>query len=341
MNTLIDLRSDTVTRPSIGMKKAMYEAELGDDCYGDDPTINKLEEEVASLLGKEKAVFMSSGTQSNLSAALSHCGRGEEMIVGEPYHMAQDEAAGASVLGGVAITTIQTAGDRSVSFESICKAIKPDDLHCPISKLLCLENTSAGKIIPINRIKKASVTAKQHGLKVHLDGARFFNAVTGLNCNPKDLANHVDSISICFSKGLGAPAGSILCFSNNLERKVRRQRKILGGALRQAGVLGAACLYAIKNNINRLKEDHERAAHLAKALRPFHKKITDEELESQTNMVFFHPINYKKKDLVFFLRERGIIISTPDPETRLVLHLDISDEHLNHVVKSISEFYDS
>ena len=338
---MIDLRSDTVTKPSQGMKKAMYDAELGDDCYGDDPTINKLEYEMALLLGKDKAVFMTSGTQSNLSAVLSHCGRGEEMIVGFPYHMAQDEAAGASVLGGVAMTTIAVGNDGAIPEGAIKKAVKPDDIHCPISKLFCIENTSSGKVIEIQKLKKNSKEAKELGLNVHLDGARFFNAVESLNCNPKDLADCADSVSICFSKGLGAPAGSILCFTEDMEKKVRRQRKILGGALRQAGVLGAACRYALKNNIERLKEDRERAQYLAKALNQYHTKVGVKDLENQTNMVFFEPLENQGKDLVSFLKQRGIIISKPEPQTRLVMHLDISDKILDFFIKSIDEFYAS
>ena len=336
---MIDLRSDTVTKPSQGMKKAMYDAELGDDCYGDDPTINKLEYEMALLLGKDKAVFMTSGTQSNLSAVLSHCGRGEEMIVGFPYHMAQDEAAGASVLGGVAMTTIAVGNDGAIPEGAIKKAVKPDDIHCPISKLICIENTSSGKVIEIQKLKKNFKEAKELDLNVHLDGARFFNAVESLNCNPKDLADCADSVSICFSKGLGAPAGSILCFTEDMEKKVRRQRQILGGALRQAGVLGAACRYALKNNIERLKEDRERAQYLAKALNQYHKKVGVKDLENQTNMVFFEPLENQGKDLVSFLKQRGIIISKPEPQTRLVMHLDISDKILDFFIKSIDEFY--
>ena len=338
---MIDLRSDTVTKPSQGMKKAMYDAELGDDCYGDDPTINKLEYEMALLLGKDKAVFMTSGTQSNLSAVLSHCGRGEEMIAGFPYHMAQDEAAGASVLGGVAMTTIAVGNDGAIPEGAIKKAVKPDDLHCPISKLICIENTSSGKAIEIQKLKKNFKEAKELDLNVHLDGARFFNAVESLNCNPKDLADCADSVSICFSKGLGAPAGSILCFTKDLEKKVRRQRKILGGALRQAGVIGAACRYALKNNIERLKEDRERAQYLAKALNQYHTNVGVKDLENQTNMVFFEPLENQGKDLVSFLEQRGIIISKPEPQTRLVMHLDISDKILDFFIKSIDEFYAS
>ena len=338
---MIDLRSDTVTKPSQGMKKAMYDAEVGDDCYGDDPTINELEHEVAQLLGKEKAVFMTSGTQSNLSAMLSHCGRGEEIIVGFPYHIAQDEAAGASVLGGVAMTTLEVNDDGSVPEGSIKKAVKPEDLHCPISKLFCMENTCSGKAIDLRKLQTNSSEAKELDLNVHLDGARFFNAVEELKCNPEDLAGCADSVSICFSKGLGAPAGSILCFPKDMEQKVRRQRKILGGALRQAGVLGAACKYALENNIARLKEDHERAQYLAKALRPFHKTGNGTELQSQTNMVFFEPLENSNKDLVSFLKQRRILISKPEPKTRLVMHLDISDEILNTFIKAIEEFYNT
>ena len=241
------------------MLQAMYEAEVGDDVYGEDPTINKLEKEFSELLGKDRAVFMTSGTQSNLSAILSHCGRGEEMIVGNVYHTALDEAAGASVLGGIAISTIEVEEDLSIKDGTIKNAVKPDDPHYPISKLLCLENTSQGRAIPFENLKRNHAEAKEMDLSIHLDGARLFNAIEDLKCEPNDVVKYADSVSICFSKGLGAPAGSILCFPESMEHKVRRQRKILGGALRQVGVLGAACLYAVKNNIKRLKEDHERA----------------------------------------------------------------------------------
>ena len=242
---MIDLRSDTVTKPSKEMLQAMYEAEVGDDVYGEDPTINKLEKEFSELLGKDRAVFMTSGTQSNLSAILSHCGRGEEMIVGNVYHTALDEAAGASVLGGIAISTIEVEESLSIKDGSIKNAVKPDDPHYPISKLLCLENTSQGRVIPLENLKRNHAEAKEMDLSIHLDGARLFNAIEDLKCEPKDIAKYADSVPICFSKGLGAPAGSILCFPENMEHKVRRQRKILGGALRQVGVLGAACLLSL------------------------------------------------------------------------------------------------
>ena len=295
---MIDLRSDTVTKPSKEMLQAMYEAEVGDDVYGEDPTINKLEKEFSELLGKDRAVFMTSGTQSNLSAILSHCGRGEEMIVGNVYHTALDEAAGASVLGGIAISTIEVEEGLSIKDGTIKNAVKPDDPHYPISKLLCLENTSQGRVIPLENLKRNHAEAKEMDLSIHLDGARLFNAIEDLKCEPKDIAQYADSVSICFSKGLGAPAGSILCFPENMEHKVRRQRKILGGALRQVGVLGAACLYAVKNNIKRLKEDHERASFLAKELNPYHCKKNGKDLDSFTNMVFFEPI--EKKGLIYF-----------------------------------------
>ena len=336
---MIDLRSDTVTKPSKEMLRAMYEAEVGDDVYGEDPTINKLEREFSELLGKDRSVFMTSGTQSNLSAILSHCGRGEEMIVGNVYHTALDEAAGASVLGGVAISTIEVEDCLSIKQGSIKSAVKPDDPHYPISKLLCLENTSRGRVIPIENLKRNHAEAKEMDLSIHLDGARLFNAIEELKCEPKDIVKYADSVSICFSKGLGAPAGSILCFPENMEHKVRRQRKLLGGALRQVGVLGAACLYAVKNNIKRLKEDHERASFLANALKPYHIKKNGKELQNFTNMVFFEPIEKKGSDLFSFLKSRGIIISKPCPQTRLVMHLNITDEILNNFIKTVKEFY--
>ena len=209
-NHLIDLRSDTVTKPTNEMRKIMADAEVGDDVYGEDPTINRLEKILAERLGKEAGVLMTSGTQSNLCSVLTHCARGEEVIIGNSYHIYIDEAAGASVLGGVAIAPIETGNNSELLPENIAKAVKPDDLHCPISKLVCMENTVWGEAIPLDKMNDAKKEADAHNLSTHLDGARFFNAITKLGCTATELANCADTVSICLSKGLGTPAGSVL-----------------------------------------------------------------------------------------------------------------------------------
>lgn len=341
---LIDLRSDTVTKPSIGMKKAMYDAEVGDDVYSDDPTVNRLEAEAAERLGKESAVFMASGTQSNLSAVLSYCNRGDEIIIGKSYHISQDEAAGVSVLGGVAITNVEVDNDKSILPNVISSAFKPDDSHCPISRLVCLENTSSGRSIKLSKIQSNSNEAKKLGLGVHLDGARFFNAIADLKCTELALANCSDSISVCLSKGLGSPAGSILVLPKELEKKARRIRKLLGGGMRQAGVLAAAGIYALKNNVKRLKEDHEKAAELAKFLCTYGKTITQHNIENHTNMVFFAPLKKDTKPLISFMQKRGITLSNPSgypniPYIRIVLHLGVSDQGLNIIINQFKQFY--
>lgn len=338
---IIDLRSDTVTRPSKGMKKAVYDAELGDDVYGDDPTVNHLEKKIAEMLGKDEAVFMTSGTQSNFSSVLAHCGRGEEIIVGETYHITGDEANGVSVLGGVAMNPIPVENDGSLSPNSISRAIKPDDPHYAISKLLCLENTSRGKVISLEKISASYHSAKKSNLSVHLDGARFFNAVTELNCSPEDHANFSDTISICLSKGLGAPAGSLLVLPSDLAKKARRIRKLAGGALRQSGILAAAGIYALDNNIERLKEDHQRAASFKNDLERYFGNMQGINITSDTNMVFFTDLSDRFKDIVPFFKEEDILISKWSANTlRIVFHLDIDDKALKTTSHTFQKFYE-
>ena len=229
--TIADLRSDTVTKPCAAMRKAMAEAEVGDDVYREDPVINRLEQSLAERLGKEAGLFVPSGTQSNLLAMLAHCGRGEEGIAGESYHVIRYEAAGASVLGGIALHALSVSEDGGLEPQTIAGAVKDDDSHHPISRLLSLENTNYGRALPLERIAAAVATGRAAGLSTHLDGARFFNAITALGCSERDLADPFDTVSVCLSKGLGAPVGSVLLGPASLLAKARRMRKMLGGGM--------------------------------------------------------------------------------------------------------------
>ena len=338
---IIDLRSDTVTKPSKAMKKAIYNAEVGDDVYGDDPTVNYLENKISEMLGKDEAVFMTSGTQSNFSSVLAHCNRGDEIIIGETYHITGDEAGGVSVLGGVAMNTIPVEADGSLCPQNISNAIKPDDPHYSISKLLCLENTSRGKAVSLKRMAATYDLAKESDLSVHLDGARFFNATTELGCSPKDHASLSDTISICLSKGLGAPAGSLLVLPKDLAKKARRIRKLAGGSLRQSGILAAAGIYALDNNIERLKDDHARAENFKNELYQYFGNMSEKRISADTNMVFFTDLSNRFKEIIpFFEKERILLSRWSDDTLRIVFHLDIDDDALSRLIEVFKKFYD-
>ena len=263
---LVDMRSDTVTKPTEGMRAAMLAAPVGDDVYGDDPTVNELQERAARLLGKEATLFMSSGTQSNLVAMLAHCQRGEEILCGVDYHVFIDEAGGASVLGGIMFAPMAMNSNGSVDPETIKRTIKPDDEHCPISRMLSLENSWHGRVQPLSAITAAARCGREYGLVVHLDGARMMNAVTRLGISPSELVADVDTVSLCLSKGLGAPVGTLLAGPKSFIRRAHRIRKLVGGGLRQAGVLAAAGIYALDHHIERLANDHDNALRLAEQL---------------------------------------------------------------------------
>lgn len=256
---LIDLRSDTVTEPCEGMRQAMANALVGDDVYAEDPSINALQQQVAQLLGKPKALFFPTGTMSNLAALLSHCQRGEEVLVGDQYHIYRDEACGASVLGGIAMQSLITDQHGAFSEQQLLAAIKPDDPHCPISRLLCLENTVAGQVQPQAHIERLCDIAHDHQLACHLDGARLLHAAIAQDKRPAELAAPFDSVSLCLSKGLGAPLGSVLAGSEELIGQALRWRKMLGGGMRQAGVAAAAALFALESWSADLQQDHHRA----------------------------------------------------------------------------------
>ena len=332
----LDLRSDTVTQPDEDMRRAMYEAELGDDVYGEDPSVNRLEESVAERLGKDAALFVSSGTMGNLTALLAHCGRGEEVIVGRGYHVAAYEAAGSSVLGGIAICSMQVEADGSLSPDRISAEVKPDDSHMPVSRLVGLENTHNGKAVPLDRIAESANAARSAGLSVHLDGARFFNAVTALGCAEQDLSGLVDTVSLCLSKGLGTPAGSVLTGPSDLMNRARRYRKMLGGGMRQSGVLAAAGLYALEHNVERLADDHRRAARLAAMLEEAGAGL----VEQSTNMVFLTPRDGLNDAFRAHMAGCGVVVGGGSTGAiRLVLHKDIDDPAIEDVLAGMLDFF--
>ena len=328
--TTIDLRSDTVTRPTAAMRAAMMEAPLGDDVFGDDPTVNALQEKVAAMLGKEAALFMPSGTQSNLSALMAHCQRGDEYIVGQGAHTYRYEAGGGAVLGSIQPQPITNQPDGSLALADIEAAIKPDDAHFARTRLLCLENTFGGQALGIEYLRQATELARRHGLATHLDGARLFNAAVAMAQQPgggdararaKEMAQLFDSVSVCFSKGLGAPVGSALVGGREVIARAYRVRKMLGGGLRQAGVLAAAALHALDHHIDRLAEDHANAKRLAEGLRGLGGVVN---APANTNMVFVDlALGGSRQDTVARLREHGVLC-TGLYKLRLVTHLDVS-----------------
>jgi threonine aldolase len=327
---MIDLRSDTVTRPTHAMRKAMAEAAVGDDVYGEDPTVNRLENMAAEMLGKEAAVLAASGTQSNLMAVLSHCERGDEYIVGQQAHTYRYEGGGAAVFGSIQPQPIEFEPDGTLDLDKVVRAIKPDDFHFPRTRLLCLENTQAGKVLPLTYLERAGAVAGENGLGRHLDGARLFNASVKLNVPPGEISRHFDTVSICLSKGLGAPVGSLLCGSVDLVKKARRWRKVLGGGMRQVGVLAAAGIVALNDHIERLAEDHENAVILAEGLTGI-EEITIDKTTVQTNMVFVSLKQGNSEALKAFLAEKGVLISSGNP-IRLVTHLDVTTDDVHTAV---------
>jgi threonine aldolase len=342
MITTIDLRSDTVTRPTPAMRDAMMAAPLGDDVFGDDPTVNALQERIASMLGKEAALFMPSGTQSNLAALMSHCQRGDEYLVGQGAHTYRYEAGGGAVLGSVQPQPIANQSDGSLALADIEAAIKPDDAHFARTRLLCLENTFGGSVLGIDYLRQATDLARRHGLATHLDGARLFNAAVALARQGRDaraiareMAGLFDSVSVCFSKGLGAPVGSALVGSRELIGRAHRARKMLGGGLRQAGVLAAAALHALDHHIDRLAEDHANAQHLAEGLAGLDAVSS---APAQTNMVFVDlaPSRGSRSDTVGRLRERGLLC-TGIYKLRLVTHLDVKRADIDRAVAILRE----
>lgn len=333
----IDLRSDTVTKPTPEMRAIMAEAEVGDDVYGEDPTVNRLEERAAEMLGKDAALFAPSGTQTNLLALMSHCQRGEEYIVGQLAHTYKYEAGGAAVLGSIQPQPLDFEPDGTFDLDKVEAAIKPDNYHFARTKLLCLENTHNGMALPLDYLPKARACAEKHGLKLHLDGARIFNAAVKCQVEAVEIATYFDSISVCLSKGLGAPIGSVLCGDEKMITIARRWRKMVGGGMRQAGIIASAGLYALENYRERLAIDHERARILAEGLNGI-DTLEATYGSAQTNMVFITLPEGCDGKLQAFLAQHGIAM-TAGQRVRLVTHLDISDQDVQEVIRLCQTFF--
>lgn len=341
---MIDLRSDTVTQPTPAMRSAMMAAPLGDDVFGDDPTVQALQETLAARLGFEAGLFCPSGTMSNLCALMAHCGRGDEYLVGQDAHTYKYEGGGAAVLGSIQPQPIENAPDGSLPLEKIAAAVKPDDPHFARTRLLALENTIGGKVLPPDKVRAALALAREHGLATHLDGARFFNAAVAsaaddsraeLAKSERALAEGFDSLSICLSKGLGTPAGSVLLGSRNLIRQAIRARKMLGGGMRQSGLLAAAGLYALEHHVARLAEDHRNARLLAECL----ATIPGLTVEGpHTNMVFVGIPREITASLAAFLKDRHILIM-PGVRLRLVTHLGLETDAIHSVGEAFASFF--
>ena len=337
----VDLRSDTVTRPTPSMRDAMARAEVGDDVFGDDPGVNALQARIAALLGFEAALFVPSGTQSNLCAILSHCERGDEYLVGQMAHTYRWEGGGGAVFGSVQPQPIAHQADGTLALADIEGAIKPDDAHFARSRLLCLENTLGGTVMPMAYLRDATALARRRGLATHLDGARIFNAATALGgdvrARAREIAQHFDSVSVCFSKGLGAPVGSALCGSRSFIARAHRWRKMAGGGMRQAGVIAAAALHALEHHVDRLAEDHANARRLADGLAGL-VGVTVEP--PQSNIVFVDVADDVAKEraatLLDHLASRGVL-ATGLYRLRFVTHLDVDAEGVDRAVAAMRE----
>jgi len=327
MTPKIDLRSDTVSRPTAAMRQVMHDAPVGDDVWGDDPTVHKLEAATAELLGKEAAVYVSSGTQSNLIALMAHCQRGDEYIVGDSAHTYRYEAGGAAVLGSIQPQPVRMLDNGMIDLDHVRAVVKPDDPHFARSRLLCVENTKDGSVIGLDELRAGAETAAELGLAYHLDGARMWNAAVDLGVPPAIVAEPFETVSVCLSKGLGAPVGSVLVGPADRILEARKWRKMLGGAMRQAGIIAAAGLHAIEHHIDRLADDHANAARLAEGL----GNLPGVEVRQSTNMVF---ASFDADGSV--LEEKfaadGIATSFNGNQTRMVLHLDVSAEDVENVV---------
>jgi len=334
-NDLVDLRSDTVTRPSEGMRKAMYAAEVGDDVFGDDPTVIRLQGVAAERLGFADALFCPSATQSNLIALMTHCQRGEEVILGSHSHSYSYEAGGAAVAGSIHSHVIENAEDGTLALTAIEAAVNPDDVHFPATRLLALENTYSGRVLPLEYCAQAVALARRHALRTHLDGSRLFNAAAALQVAPAQVCKDFDSTTICLSKGLGAPIGALVLGTRDFVTRARRVRKMLGGGLRQVGVLAAAGLYALANNVERLREDHSNAQRLARGL----ADIGAVRLNGpHTNMLFVEFNKQHTPALAEHLKGQGVLVLPRNP-MRLVTHLDVDAAGVDRAIAAFKQFF--
>jgi len=338
--SIVDLRSDTVTRPTQGMRAAMLNAPVGDDVFADDPSVNALQARIAQRLGKEAALFVPSGTQSNLTAIMTHCGRGDEYLVGQMAHTYRWEGGGAAVLGSVQPQPIEHRADGTLGLEDIEAAIKPDDAHFARTRLLALENTLGGRVLSPAYLEQACGLARRRGLATHLDGARLFNAAVALGGDPwaqaRSMAGLFDSVSVCFSKGLGAPVGSALVGTAEFVRGAHRWRKMLGGGMRQAGILAAAALYALDHHVGRLEDDHRLARRLAQGL----AQVPGLSVEPpDSNIVFVDVQDPRAAGLLDHLRKRGIL-ATGLYRLRFVTHLDVDAAGIDRTIAAMHEFFE-
>jgi threonine aldolase len=345
MTPIVDLRSDTVTQPTVAMRNAMAAAPLGDDVFGDDPSVNALQKKIAALLGFEAALFVPTGTQSNLCAILSHCQRGDEYIVGQFAHCYRWEGGGAAVFGSVQPQPLQHQADGTLGLEDIEAAIKPDDAHFARTRLLALENTLGGKLLPFEYVQQATQLAGRKGLARHLDGARLFNAATAqaaltgadVREEARRIAGCFDSVSVCLSKGLGAPVGSVLCGSRDFVARAHRIRKMAGGGMRQSGILAAAGTYALDHNVDRLAQDHALARRLAEGL----TDLPGLQVEPpDTNILFVDLVGSAKErsaELLEHLKARGIL-ATGLYRLRFVTHLDVDAAGIDRAIAAMAGF---
>ena len=331
---MIDLRSDTVTRPSQAMREAMARAEVGDDVFGDDPTVNRLQEIAAQRFGMDAGLFFPSGTQSNCAALMAHCQRGEEVIVGQDAHTYHYEAGGMAVLGSIQPQPLNNRPDGTLDLAEVEAAIKPDDSHFAITRLLALENTIGGKVITRAYMADAIALAKRRGLSTHLDGARIFNAAVKLGTPVKELCEGFDTVSVCLSKGLGAPAGTVLVGRSDVIKRARRVRKMLGGTMRQVGILAAAGIYALEHNVERLAQDHANAERLGKGLAALGLKVA----AVQTNMVFASIPTQSVAPLKEHLQKHGVL-ALVSPNLRLVTHLDVDAAAIDKAIAIFASFF--
>ena len=332
---ICDFRSDTVTRPTPAMRQAMMDADVGDDVWGEDPTVIALEQTLAQRAGKEAGLFMPSGTQSNLVALLTHCGRGDEYIVGQQAHTYKYEGGGAAVLGGIQPQPLTMPAFGGLDLDEVEAASKPDDIHFAGTRLLCLENTMQGKVLPLAYLQQASTVAGKHQLALHLDGARVFNAAAVLSCTLSDITRWFDTVSICLSKGLGAPVGSVLLGPAEFITRARRWRKVTGGGMRQAGILAAAGLYTLEHHVGRLADDHRRAQELAERLLGAGFRLE----RPQSNMIFLNAPGLPRAQLALWLEQHGIKADCLGrPLIRLVTHLDLNDDDIDYSARIFEQF---
>ncbi len=341
MEVRVDLRSDTVTMPSPEMRHAIYEAEVGDDVYGDDPSVNELEEKSAAMLGKEAGLFVTSGTQGNLVSMLAHCGRGDEVLVGDRSHIFSSEAGGASVLGSLFLYPVKTDRHGFLEPDLIRAATKPHDYHLPPTRLLCIENTHnqmSGQPLTAEQTHAMADAAREGGMSVHIDGARIFNAAVSLGVDVKDLVAPADSATFCLSKGLSCPVGSVVVGSEDFIARARRWRKMLGAGMRQVGVIAAAGIYSLDNMIERLAEDHANAKKLAQGLAEIDGISVDPD-NIHSNIVFFNIPPGTGTAISANLKQHGILVNPGDPAMRMVTHYGITSEDIDYTLVALQEHF--